>query len=399
LANSVSGHFQEFRNDSSPPCKAHCSHVERVNFHKTSLFSHEHMLTINVDGNPSPFTTIGGDSSICFIKSTCNPLKNTTICYNLFKGNVLSNSTMTNVTFVLFSLFLTQSISFDYFNLGFPCREILIYDFEPKTPVGDMSIIGNNGTYAFNIYLVHNYAKELFFKETIKYEEYLLLIISIFATFSSVFLCFEGIKYCCVNCIFPVRLTIQERLKCVPDNLMFCGLIIFTIIGQLVFLGIFIENEIRTNFPVLSIKKVTPVFQIQNQIPRYYFCDQWNPLNSKNLCCDQVSCKTLQFQKNTNSFISHRFFSSNSQTIINGTLKSICINDYLVGSLNSYTTFNCFELNVNKLNRFYIRFQATLTPIDFIPIERFEIFQKILDCPKTPCETSIEFASSRFVLI
>jgi hypothetical protein len=107
LANSVSGPFQEFRNN-SPPCKAHCSHAERVNFHKTSLFSHEHMLTINVDGDPSPFTTIGGNSSICFLKSTCNLLKNT-ICYNLFKGNVLSNSTMTNVTFVLFSLCLTQS--------------------------------------------------------------------------------------------------------------------------------------------------------------------------------------------------------------------------------------------------------------------------------------------------
>ena len=272
---------------------------------------------------------------------------------------------------------------------------MIIYDFEPKTPVGDFSNIGNNGTNAFNLYLVHNFAKIQFYKETIKYEEYLMLIISIFAAFSLFFLCCEYMKGCCVNCIFPVRITFQERLKCIPENCMFCCLIIFTLIGQLTFLGIFVENEIRTNFPVLSIKKIEPKFELQNQIPRFYFCDEYDAKNPSNLCCDKVDCKGLQFKPNTNPYISHRFASRYTFTVTNAT-KSICINNYLIDNrlLNQYTEFRCFELSVKNMNQFYIRFHSAFTPVQFVPIQRFEIFQKVLQCSTGNCETSIEFTSS-----
>ena len=106
ISNSVSNTFQIFNETSMPPCQALCSNAERISFHQTSDFSHENMLTINIDGKPNPFDSTGGDASICFIRTSCKTLKNTTICYNLFKGNVLSNETMTNQTFVSNSFFL-----------------------------------------------------------------------------------------------------------------------------------------------------------------------------------------------------------------------------------------------------------------------------------------------------
>eukprot|EP01080_Neovahlkampfia_damariscottae_P004012 gene4012-7268_t len=385
IANSVFSPFQVFNESTKPICRALCTHSERISFHKTSVFSHENMLTINIDGLPNPFENIGGDASICFIKTSCSSLKNSTICYNLFNGNILSNETMTNQTF---------SISYDYYQFDSDCRELIIYDFETETPIGDFSNIQNNGTSAFNIYLVHNFAKLQFYKETIKYEEYLMLIISIFATFSMFFLCCEYMKGCCTNCIFPVRLTFQERIKCIPENSMFCCLIVFTIIGQLTFLGIFVENEIRTNFPVLSIKHIEPSFELQNQIPRYYFCDKYDKNSPKNLCCKEKDCKTLQLSPNVNPFISHRFASTHALNVTNNT-KSICINTYLLGNnlLRDYSEYTCFELSLQSLNKFYIRFQSAFTPIQFLPIQRYEIFQKVSKCSGS-CDTTIEFTSS-----